>query len=417
MSDLRQVARELASPMIALVFGLIAVVLVCSTILDAPPGDTKLLAVFLAASGVASILVGLAVMHVAARVGLGGLRARMILAHLVVVLVAFVNVATSAGLMFISGHDLGLLAVLLMFSAIVSVAFAGIISAQVLGAVRDLAAGAREVAGGKLETRVDASGTDELAELGRTFNSMAEQLELADQSRRELEEVRRHLIAAVSHDLRTPLASIRAMIEAVNDGVVEDHGTVDRYLRAIQVEVGRLSSLIDDLFELASLDAGALRLQVEPGSLRDLLSDTLEALQPQATQKGLRLAGQVDPDLPPVLMDAARIQRVLYNLVHNAIRHTQERGLIVLEAQEEDGTVRVDVVDDGEGVAPSDLPYIFDRFYRGEKSRARGQGGAGLGLAIAKGLVEAHGGRIWAQNVPGRGARFSFVLPKVAQPT
>jgi signal transduction histidine kinase len=219
----------------------------------------------------------------------------------------------------------------------------------------------------------------------------------------------------VSHDLRTPLASIRAMIEAVNDGVVTDSQTVDRYLSAVQVEVTRLGSLIDDLFELSRLEAGALRLQLEAGSVRDLLSDTLRVLQPQATQKGLRISGQVDSELPPVVMDSARIQRVLYNLVQNAIRHTPERGVIVLAAQEEDSHVRVDVVDSGEGVAPSDLPHIFDRFYRGEKSRARGMGGTGLGLAIAKGLVEAHGGRIWVQNLPGRGARFSFILPKDAQ--
>jgi signal transduction histidine kinase len=120
----------------------------------------------------------------------------------------------------------------------------------------------------------------------------------------------------------------------------------------------------------------------------------------------------VDDGLPPVLMDHARVQRVLVNLVQNAIRHTPPDGTILLEAAEESDAVRVDVVDSGEGIAPADLPHIFDRFYRGEKSRARGQGGAGLGLAIARGLVEAHGGRVWAQSVPGQGARFSFVLPK-----
>jgi two-component system OmpR family sensor kinase/two-component system sensor histidine kinase BaeS len=124
------------------------------------------------------------------------------------------------------------------------------------------------------------------------------------------------------------------------------------------------------------------------------------------------MRGAVDDSLPPVLMDVARVQRVLFNLVQNAIRHTPSDGTILLAAQEEPDTVRVDVVDSGEGVAPDDLPHIFERFYRGEKSRVRGQGGTGLGLAIARGLVEAHGGRIWAQSVPGRGARFSFVLPK-----
>ena len=198
----------------------------------------------------------------------------------------------------------------------------------------------------------------------------------------------------------------------MNDRVVTDSETIDRYLQAMHGEMGRLSSLIDDLFELSQLDAGALRLHLEPGSLRDLLSDTLESLRPQALARGLRLSGHVDSDLPPVLMDAARIQRVLDNLIQNAIRHTPPQGTIILEAQEEDDTVRVDVVDSGEGVPPSDLPHIFESFYRGEKSRARGQGGAGLGLAIARGIIEAHGGKIWAQNVPGRGSRFSFVLPK-----
>jgi signal transduction histidine kinase len=414
VSAIRASARDLALPVLTLLGGLTVVLLICSLVLDAPASDVALLALFLAASGIVSLILGQAIMGAAQRLGIGGLRARMILAHVVVILVAFLNVAVTAMLMFISGHDLGLLSLLLFFAGIVSWSFAAMISRQVLAAVTGLAHAAREVSGGRFETRVKVEGTDELASLEHAFNSMAQKLEEADVGRREMEGARRQLIAAVSHDLRTPLASIRAMVEAVNDGVVTDAETVDRYMQAIHGEVGRLSSLIDDLFELSRLDAGALSLHLEIGSLRDLLSDTLEALQPQALQKKLRLCGQVHSDLPAVMMDAARIQRVLYNLVQNAIRHTPPDGTIVLEAQEEDDAVRVDVVDSGEGVPATDLPYIFDRFYRGEKSRARGQGGAGLGLAIAKGLVEAHGGRIWAQNLPGRGARFSFVLPKAS---
>ena len=416
MSPLRGVARDLTRPLAAMAVGLIAAVTVFQRVLAPPEEDVRLLAQFLVASALASLLVGYAVIRLAPAIGLAGLRARMVLAHLLVVLIAFVNVAFTAGLMFISGHDLGLLAVLLFFSAVVALAFAGAISGQILAAIHALVAAARAVSGGQLETRVRAEGDDELAELGRAFNAMAAELDKADRMRREMEEARRHLIAAVSHDVRTPIASIRAMVEAINDRVVTDPETIDRYLRATQSEVGRLSRLIDDLFELSQLDAGALTLQLEPGSLRDLLSDTLESLQPRAQDKGLRLAGQVDSDLPPVVMDAARIQRVLDNLVQNAIRHTPPRGVIVLEAQEVDDAVRVDVMDSGEGVPPTDLPFIFERFYRGEKSRARDQGGAGLGLAIAKGMVEAHGGKIWAQNVPGRGARFSFVLPKAPRP-
>ena len=406
-----ELVRDLRLPLAAMAAGVLAAVGAGSILLGAPTSDVQLLAAFLAISGLASLILGLGLIRLAPALGLVGLRARMVLAHLIVLLIVFLNIAVTAGLMFISGHDLGLL----FFSSIVALAFAGAIAGQVLSAVRELAAAARRVAGGQLGTRVNATGTDELAELGRAFNTMAARLDEADAARREMEEARRQLIAAISHDLRTPLATIRAMVEAINDGVVSDRETIERYMRSIHGEVDRLSSLIDDLFELSRLDAGALQLRLEPGSLRDLLSDTLEALQPRATSKGLRLSGQVDSDLPPVVMDAARIQRVLYNLVENAIRHSPPAGVIFLEAQEEPESVRVDVVDSGEGIPPADLPRIFDRFYRGEKSRVRGQGGAGLGLAIARGLVEAHGGKIWAQNLPGRGARFSFVLPKASQ--
>ena len=412
MSRLRAALGDLALPLAATGAALLSVLVVFRFLIGAPGRDVELLALFLVVSAAVSLAAGLGLIHLAPALGLAGLRARMILAHLAVLSVALVNVAGTAWLMFISPHDLGLLTLLLFFSAVVSLAFAITVARRVLQAVRELAAAARAVAGGRLGVRVRDEGADELAQLGQAFNMMATRLEESDKMRREMEEARRHLIAAVSHDLRTPVSSIRAIVEALHDRVVTDPETVERYVRAMHGEVGRLSSLIDDLFELSRLDAGALRLHLEPGSLRDLLSDTLESLQPRAREKGLRLAGQVDSDLPPVLMDAARIQRVLYNLVQNAIRHTLPDGVIVLEAQELQDAVQVDVLDSGEGVPPADLPRIFDRFYRGEKSRARDGGGAGLGLAIAKGLVEAHGGKIWAQNAPGRGARFSFVLPK-----
>jgi signal transduction histidine kinase len=363
-------------------------------------------------SGAGSILIGYLLTSAAPRLGLGGIRSRLMLAHLALLAIAFANIVVTAWLMFISTHDLGLLGLLLAFSAIVAFAFAAMTAEQMLRAVREIAGAAREMAGGTRGVRVAAAGPDELIGLARDFNAMSERLEVSDRMRAEMETARRHLFAAISHDLRTPLASIRAMVEAIDDGVVTDAETTQRYVRNVLGEVHRLSGLLDDLFELSRLDAGALTLHLEPGSLHDLVSDTLEAIQAQASEKGLRLRGAVAEDVPPVLMDVARIQRVLSNLVQNAIRHTPPDGTILLEVQEEGTTVRVDVVDSGEGVAPEDLPHIFERFYRGEKSRARGQGGTGLGLAIAQGLVEAHGGRIWAQSVHGQGARFSFVLPK-----
>jgi len=413
MTPGRALAALLIRPSVALAAALVLALGLCAVALGAPLDDVRALAIMLSLSGSGSLVGAWAMIALARRLGFTGLRARLTLANLAVVLVAMVNVAVAAGLMFISGHDLGLLAILLFFSGVVSLAFAATLSSQIVGAVSELAAGARRLAAGDLTSRVAVDGDDELAELGAAFNAMAHRLAEADAARQEVEGARRHLIAAVSHDLRTPLASIQAMIEAIDDRVVTDRETIDRYVRSIHGEVGHLSQLIDDLFELSRLDAGVLSLHLEPGSLRDLISDTLEALQPRASQKGLRIAGQVGADLPPVLMDAARIQRVLYNLVQNAIRHTPPDGTIVLEARDEGPDVRVDVIDTGEGVAATDLPHVFERFYRGEKSRARGQGGAGLGLAIAKGLVEAHGGRIWVQNRADRGACFSFALPKV----
>jgi signal transduction histidine kinase len=408
----RLLASSYAGPMLALVAAVAGVLLFSWAVMGMPGTDLRDLMIFLTASGVGSILVGVALMTVAPRVGLGGVRPRLMLAHLAVLAIAFANIVVTALLMFISAHDLGLLGLLLAFSAIVAVAFAGWTAEDLLRSVRALAVAARQMAGGQLGVRVSTSGPDELAGLGRDFNVMSVRLEEADRTRREMEDARRQLIAAISHDLRTPLASIRVMVEAIDDGVVTDARTTQRYIRTVLGEVQRLSGLIDDLFELSRLDAGALTLHLEPGSIHDVVSDMLVALQVQAADKGLRLEGVVDDTLPPVMMDVARVQRVLYNLVQNAIRHTPPDGTVLLEAHEESGTVRVDVVDTGEGVPADDLPHIFDRFYRGEKSRVRGQGGAGLGLAIARGLIEAHGGHIWAQSVPGSGARFSFVLPK-----
>jgi signal transduction histidine kinase len=401
-----------AGPVLALVAAIIGVSLFSWSVMGMPGGELRDLVVFLVASGLGSLLVGVALMTAAPRLGFGGVRPRLLLAHFLVLTIAFANIVVTSVLMFISPHDLSLLGILLAFSAIVAVAFAGWTAEGVRTSVSGIAQAARQVASGGQGIRVQPSGPDELVGLGRDFNLMAERLEEADRRRREMEDARRHLFAAISHDLRTPLASIRAMVEAINDGVVTDTETTQRYIHTVLGEVQRLNGLIDDLFELSRLDAGVLTLNIEPGSVHDLVSDTLEALQVQADEKGLRLRGQVDDHLPPVLMDHARVQRVLFNLVQNAIRHTPPDGTILLEAAEEPDAVRVDVVDTGEGISPVDLPHIFDRFYRGEKSRVRGQGGAGLGLAIARGLVEAHGGRVWAQSEPGEGARFSFILPK-----
>jgi signal transduction histidine kinase len=271
---------------------------------------------------------------------------------------------------------------------------------------------AKEITQGNLNVRVPVTGRNEMAELAHTFNRMAEQLEAAARKQRELETLRRDLVAWVGHDLRTPLTSIRVLLEALADGVVDDPTTVQRYLQTAQRHIRSLSVLIDDLFEMAELDAGGLGLEQHPNSISDLISDTLKSFSAVAAQQDVTLEGSVEPGIDPVCMDAGKIGRVLANLVSNALHHTPASGTVQISAFGVTEGVQVEVRDTGEGINPRDLPHIFDQFYRGEKSRSRDTGGSGLGLAIAKGIVEAHGGRVGVESAPGKGTRFFFTLPK-----
>ncbi len=241
---------------------------------------------------------------------------------------------------------------------------------------------------------------------------MAAQLERAYERQAELEQARNDLVASVSHDLRTPLSSMRAMVEAIGDGVVSDQSTVRRYCKSLEGEVERLSQLIDDLFELSRLDSGSPSLRLVPNSVDDILAKTLDSMKAQAASRELQLRGHLETEIGSVMADPHMIQRALCNLIQNAIRHTPPDGTILVEAHDQGPTVRIDVVDTGHGIPATDVDKIFDRFYRGEKSRSREFGGAGLGLAIAKGLVEAHGGNIWVESGVGAGSRFSFSLPR-----
>jgi signal transduction histidine kinase len=348
--------------------------------------------------------------------------------------VAILNIFLTANLMFISkDHDLPLLILLMLFAATVSLALGYALAQALAQRVTALHHGAHALAGGDLAVRVDEGGGDELAALAAEFNRMAAQLAAAAGERARMETTRRELIAAISHDLRTPLASLRVMTEALADGLVEDQATTTRYLATMRGQIGHLSSLIDDLFELAQIDAGALRLELQRASLADLVSDAIEGMRPQAAAKGVRLEGSVAPGIGPALIAPQKIERVLYNLVTNAVRHTPAGGSVTISVTSDHQppttdqrssankrtepvvgrplSVIVEVADTGEGIAPDDLPCIFERFYRGEKSRSRATGGAGLGLAIARGIVEAHGGRIWASSRLEHGTQIAFTLP------
>jgi signal transduction histidine kinase len=322
------------------------------------------------------------------------------------------NVWVMAVRMFVSSHDLILSGVLLLFAAIIATTFGIFVAASVTDSLRHLAGNAHRIAQGDFSARALLAGHDEVARLGEVFNEMAEQLQQAAAQRAELDILRRDLIAWTSHDLRTPLTSVRAMIEALHDGVIHEPESVKRYYRTIRADVIALNDLIDDLFELAQLDAGGLVLELSLHSLSDLISDSLESLRPLALQRHIDLNGQVSPDLDPVWLNAPKISRVLTNLISNALRYTPQGGKVYVAAERTPAGVQVTVQDSGPGFNPDDLPRVFEQFYRGEQARSRSTGGAGLGLAIARGIVEAHHGRIWAENIAGQGALVGFILPK-----
>ena len=289
-------------------------------------------------------------------------------------------------------------------AGLVGILAISVLSRRLLAPIQALAAAAARLGGGDLSQRVSTSGPSEIATLARSFNAMAGSLQQA-------EEQRRNLAVDVAHELRTPLSNIQGYLEAVKDGLLEaDSSTID----IIYQQALHLSSLVEDLRLLAQVEGGSLRLDLEPSSLEALLTRSVEAFRARAGAKGVQLSLQVAEAIPQVVMDGTRIAQVVGNLLENAIQHTDEGGRVHVFAEAIDGaTARVTVEDSGAGIAPEDLPQLFDRFYRVDPSRSRATGGVGLGLTIAKQLVEAHGGAISAESTPNVGSRFTFELPVI----
>lgn len=402
--------KEIWSPLVGLVSAFLAAVAIAIYVMEAPASDLKDLIQFLLTSSLPSLLMGYLVFTVGRR-WLHSIRYKTLLAYSLGVIIAILNIYVTSTLMFVSEHDFLLLGLLLIFAGILSASFGYLLAASMARSLQLLRQGARQVAGGDFSARIYLTEQDELSEVADTFNFMSNELEKSFARQRELEQSRRDLIAAVSHDLRTPLTSIQAMVEALADDVVTDPPTVQRYYGAIRTQIDNLAGLINDLFELSQLETGQVQLLLEPVNLNDLLSDVIETMQAQAGIKGISVQGIFGEDLPLIKGELAKIQRVIYNLVQNALRHTPAGGSILLATRLAPEGVQVEVADTGEGITAEDLPHIFDQFFRGEKSRSRETGGAGLGLAIAKRIIEAHRGRIWVESQVGRGTRFSFVLP------
>jgi two-component system phosphate regulon sensor histidine kinase PhoR len=228
---------------------------------------------------------------------------------------------------------------------------------------------------------------------------------------RRLETVRRDFISNISHELRTPLASLRALADTLRDGALEDPPAARRFLDRMETEVDALAQMVQELLELSRIESGQVPFRLAPVAVADVVLPPVERLRPQAERFVLRLADDLPPDLPPVLADVERIQQVVTNLVHNAIKFTPSGGEVTISAAVSTDEVVVSVRDTGVGIPADDLPRIFERFYKADY--ARSGGGTGLGLAIAKHIVQGHGGRIWAESIEGRGSTFYFSLPTV----
>jgi signal transduction histidine kinase len=376
--------------------------------------ELRELALYLVLAGIASAGLGWIALRLADRMLGPGLRGRAFLSSSIAGAVALLNVIIVGQLMFVSTeHDLNLLLALVSFSAVITAFFSLSVASTVAGRIENIAGAVRLLAHGDYRTRLAADGNDEVARLSEDVDLLAVRLQAAEDQRATLDRERRELTIAISHDLRTPLASLRAMTEALSDGIVEEPAEVRRYYTTMRREIERLSGMIDGLFELSQLDAGALKLERRRICIKDIAAEVVDAMQATARLAEVELTLDVDSSLPEIEVDGARMKRAIGNLLRNAIEHTPGGGRVLVAVSAIDGHVDVRVTDSGKGIDPSDLPHIWERFYRADTSRGRNGngGGAGLGLAITRGIVEAHGGSVEATSEAGGGATFVVRLP------
>ncbi len=288
-----------------------------------------------------------------------------------------------------------------LIAVVISVFITVLISRRILSPIRALEQAAVKIGRGDFSTRLRLNDKSELGDLARVIDNMTDELQ-------KMEQFRRNLVADIAHELRTPLSNIRGYLEAISDGLIQpDLKTIT----SLNEEVSLLSHLVEDLQELALAEAGQLTLNRRAENITELLAQAVTASKPAAMQRGVDLGINSSGELPPCDIDAHRILQVLHNLIENAIVHTPPNGSVTLNTDRQGGWIVVSIVDTGEGIAAQDLPYIFERFYRVDKSRTRSTGGHGLGLTIAKRLVEAHGGEIAVVSKVGEGTRFRFTIP------
>ena len=392
----------------------IALVLV-QVMLTPPRADLVELGTYLSISGTVSLAVGwILIRFLDARFGLT-LLARFAMVTLVGSTVLVANILVLARLMFIStDHDLKVLLATVAFSTVVAVFFTTWTASRTIARIGEVNRGIRELAAGNLNVTSEVSGRDEVAALARDVNTLSERLAAAQAERLALDAERRELTAAISHDLRTPLSTIRAMVDALEEGVVSEPVEIRRYLVTIRRDVERLNRMIDDLFELAQIDAGALRLRRRHVAVHEIVSGVVDAMRARAERADVEIRLAIQDEVPLAMLDGDRLERAISNLLRNALEHTPPGGLIHVSVHGGDGRAAVEISDTGEGIDEEDLPNIWTRFYRAERSRARigdASDGVGLGLAITKGIVELHGGQVEVRSRPGAGSVFTVVLP------
>jgi signal transduction histidine kinase len=314
-----------------------------------------------------------------------------------------------AAVMFVSPHDAWATLGIALFAALIAGRAAQLLLRGVVTDVRAIRDGLHAVERGQRDVRITAHSSAELVGLAGAANRMIQTLSSEERARDAAEAARRQVMAAVSHDLRTPLTSLRLLTQALDDELV-DAETARRYVQTMGANVRALGTLIDDLFELSRLNAGDFAWTTEAVPLAELVQETVTAMRAEADAHGVLVSAQIAEDLAPACANPEKLGRVLANLLQNAIHHTPPDGSVLITAQQANGAVEIEVSDTGDGITPADRPRVFEPFYRGGSEAARTRAGSGLGLAIARAIVEAHGGHIWLAEAH-QGTRVRFTLP------
>jgi signal transduction histidine kinase len=379
--------------------------LVAGSLAGMPIGEVGQLGLLLLPAVVATAVAALAARPLLSR---APLRQRLVAVAAIAAVVSLANLFVLTRLMFLNSHDAALVGTLVLYSVGAGIGAALAVSRTTAAALDRLGRAADELAEGNLDVRVGRlNAGPELDGLADALDRMAGRLQVALNAERLAEARRRDLITAVSHDLRTPLAALRAAIEAVEDGVVEDLGTMRRYAADMHRQVETLVTLVDDLFELVQLDSGGILDESTRARLDDVIGSAVAACRAQAEEKGLVLERRLDG--AGTALCSPRLGRVLQNLIQNAIRHTPPQGAVRIEARRRGDQLEVSVEDTGEGIPEEAMQRVFEPFWRGDT--ARSSPGSGLGLALARRIVEALGGDIRVESSPARGSRFAVNVP------